>query len=179
MSLIYSWLLWKLSLVVFSYEVISREEGRGLRVGTTITLLAVLVSLDILLTIFALSFYNDVIFFAAFIIFAAIVGLVNSKDKGRTLANLLIPLLIIAFLYFIYAFLIPTLYKIYKDNLSLYSYVFLIMYSYPAIDLLLYSLTLGLGSKMDDWVKGFFSSIHYLLLGYGVGMIMLAGYTEV
>jgi hypothetical protein len=111
-------------------------------------LLAVLVTLDILLTIFALSFYNDVIFFAAFILFSAIVGLVNSKEKGRTLANLLIPLLLIAFLYFTYAYLIPTLYSMYKNNLSLYSYVFLIMYSYPIVDLLLYSLTLGLGSKM-------------------------------
>lgn len=177
MSLIYSWLLWKLSLVVFCYEVISREEGKGLRIGTTITLLGVLVTLDILLTIFALSFYNDALFFAAFVVLSAIVGAVNAKEKGRTLANLLIPLLLMALLYFAYCLLIPSLYNMYKNSLSLYSYVFLIMYSYPAIDLLLYCLTLGVGSKMDDWVKGFFGSIHYLLLGYGVGMVMLAGYT--
>jgi hypothetical protein len=67
----------------------------------------------------------------------------------------------------------------YFNNLSTYSSCFLIIYSYPIIDLILYSATLALGCKMDDWLKGFFSSIHFYLLGYGVGMIMLVGYTEV
>jgi hypothetical protein len=79
MSLIYSWILWKASLIVFSYQIVSREEGKGLRVGTVITLLLVLLTIDILLTIFALSFYNDYIFFGAYVIFTVVVGLVNCK----------------------------------------------------------------------------------------------------
>lgn len=67
----------------------------------------------------------------------------------------------------------------YSQNLSTYSMLFLIIYSYPIIDLIIYSCLLLLGTKMDNWLKGFFSSIHYLLLGYGVGMIMIVGYTEV
>jgi hypothetical protein len=93
--------------------------------------------------------------------------------------NFLIPLLIIAFLYFAYAFLLPSLYKLYVNNLSTYGAIFLIIYSYPAVDLLFYAATLGLGTQMDNWVKGFFSTIHFLLLGYGVGMILIVGYTEV
>ncbi len=177
MSLIYSWLLWKLSLMVFTYQVVSREEGSGLRIGTVVTLVLVLLTLDILLTIFGLSFYSDYLFYAFYVVFGAVVVLVNAKEKGSSLGNFLIPLLIIAFLYFVYAFLLPTLYKLYTNNLSTYGAIFLTIYSYPAIDLLFYAATLGLGTKMDNWVKGFFSTIHFLLLGYGVGMILIVGYT--
>lgn len=179
MSLIYSWILWKISLIVFSWHSVSREEASGLRIGTIVTLILVLLAFDILLTIFALNVYNDYIFYAAYVLFASVVVLVNAKEKGRALGNLLIPLLIIAFLYFVYAFLLPTLYKAYNQNLSTYGAVFLIIYSYPVFDLLFYAGTLALGCKIDDWIKGFFSSIHFLLLGYGVGMIMIVGYTEV
>lgn len=63
------------------------------------------------------------------------------------------------------------------NNLSLYSAIFLIIYSYPIIDLIFYSVYLAIGNKVDNWQKAFFSSIHYLLLGYGVGMILIVGYT--
>jgi hypothetical protein len=102
---------------------------------------------------------------------------VNSKNKCGTLANILIPLLIIAGAYFIYAWILPSLYKFYIQNLSTYGALFLIVYAYPVIDLIFYSTTLALGCKIDNWLKGFFSTIHFLLLGYGVGMIMLVGYT--
>lgn len=59
------------------------------------------------------------------------------------------------------------------------SALFLIIYAYPAIDLLIYSVVLLLGNKVEDSVKSFFSVIHYMLLGYGAGMILIVGYTEV
>jgi hypothetical protein len=142
-------------------------------------LILVLLTVDILLTIFALSFYNEYLFYGFYVVFGGIVVLVNAKEKGRALGNFLIPLLIIAFLYFSYAFLLPSLYQLYYNNLGDYSSRFIVIYSYPIIDLIFYAMTLGLGTKVDNWVKGFLSSIHFLLLGYGVGMILLVGYTEV
>ena len=53
MGLVYSWLLWKLSLMVYSYHLISNSEGKILRIGTFIALAVVILGLDILLTIFA------------------------------------------------------------------------------------------------------------------------------
>lgn len=179
MSLIYTWILWKFALIAFAYQVISREEKNGLRIGTIVTLILVLLAFDILLTIFALTYYNDYIFFAAFALFASVVVLVNAREKGKMLGNLLIPLFLIAFIYFSYAWLIPSLYKSYVQNLSTYGAVFLIIYGYPVFDLLFYAGTLALGCKIDNWLKGFFSTIHFLLWGYGIGMILLVGYTEV
>jgi len=63
--------------------------------------------------------------------------------------------------------------------MTLYAALFLLFYGYPVIDLALYSLTLALGTLMDRWLKSFFSQIHFYILGYGVGMILLVGYTEV
>ena len=139
----------------------------------------VLLAIDILLTIFGLSFYNEYLFYALYLIISAIIVGINAKEKCRALGNLLIPLLIIPFLCVCYALFLPSLYKAYVKNMSNYGAVFLIIYSYPAIDLLFYAGTLALGCKMDNWVKGFFSTIHFLLLGYGVGMILIVGYTEV
>lgn len=177
MSLIYSWVLWKFPLIVFTYKLISREESAKLRIGTWVTLIAVLLALDVLLTIFALNYYNDYIYYAAYIVFSVVVVLVNARDKGQAMYNLLVPLILVAFVYFCYGWLLPSLYKAYIQNLSTYGAIFLIIYGYPVVDLMFYSAYLGLGCKVDGWLKDFYGSIHFLLLGYGVGMIMLAGYT--
>ena len=79
MSLVYSWILWKLALIVFTFQVVSREEGNGLRIGTIVTLAAILLVMDVLLTIFALSFYNDYIFYGIYCVLAVIVAAVNCK----------------------------------------------------------------------------------------------------
>ena len=63
--------------------------------------------------------------------------------------NLLIPLLLIAFLYCTYSLFLPKLYSIYYANItSSTTVLFMIFYIYPAFDLLLYSLTLFLGNKV-------------------------------
>jgi hypothetical protein len=59
------------------------------------------------------------------------------------------------------------------------SAIFLVIYGYPFVDLLLYAFTLFLGTKVENSVKNFFASIHFLLIGYAVGMILIIGYTEV
>lgn len=67
----------------------------------------------------------------------------------------------------------------YNKNLDQMSAVFLVIYLYPLFDLLLYSISLFFGSYMYNDIKDFFGSLHYFMLGYGVGMILLVGYTEV
>lgn len=143
--------------------------------------LVILLAIDILLTIFASSFYNDWIFYAAYVVLTLIVAIINNKGLNRTkeaLCNTLIPLLIIGVLYLVYSLLLPSLYYIYYQNLSSMSTIFLIIYAYPAFDLIIYSLVLWLGTKVEDnSIKSLFSVIHFMLLGYGAGMILIVGYT--
>ena len=179
MALIFSWLLWKTAVMVYAYHVISNSESKGLRIGTFIALVLVLLAIDILLTSFAKLYWRDYGFMGVAIIFISIVALVNAKEKCRSLGNVLIPLLWYSMLYFLCGWVFPRLYNVYINNMAQLSAYFLIFYTYPAWDLILYSLTLFLGTKVDDDVKPFFSTIHYFLLGYAVGITMLIGYTEV
>ena len=92
--------------------------------------------------------------------------------------NFLVPTLLIAFLYCCYTLFLPKLYSVYNSNISnVITRLFLIFYLYPVFDLLLYALVLGLGSKVENGLKGVFSMIHFMMVGYGAGMILLVGYT--
>lgn len=71
------------------------------------------------------------------------------------------------------------LYYVYSQNLSQQASVFLIFYAYPFIDLIMYALILVMGNYVSHHVRTFYSQIHYLLIGYEVGFILLVGYTEV
>jgi hypothetical protein len=183
MSLVYSWLLWKLPLIVYSYNLIEkREEGKGIKYGTYIGLIIILLAVDILLTVFVLPVYNEYIFYGIYVILTLLVAIINNSGLNRTkeaACNTLIPLMQIAFLYVSYCLFLPTLYNIYYSNLSAMSAIFLLIYGYPVIDLLLYALTLYLGTKVDSSVRIFYASLHFLMIGYGVGMILIVGYTEV
>lgn len=126
-----------------------------------------------------LPFYNDYIFLAIYLLLSVIVVCVNCVDKKSAIKHNLVPILWICALNFIYCWILPTLYRVYQLNMSIYAAAFLIFYSYPIIDLAFYASTLALGHMMERWVKSFFSQIHFYILGYGVGMILLVGYTEV
>ena len=80
-----------------------------------------------------------------------IVAIVNNNGLNKTkeaVLNTIIPLLIIAALYAIYVLLLPSLYYLYSQHLSQMSSVFLVIYGYPALDLLIYALVLYLGTKV-------------------------------
>jgi hypothetical protein len=53
----------------------------------------------------------------------------------------------------------------------------MIFYLFPIFDLLMYALLLYMGTKTSKYVKIFCQQLHFLTLGYAVGMIMLCGYT--
>lgn len=134
------------------------------------------------MTIFGLSFYGDWLFFIFYTVFTIIGTLVNYTGIGRTsyaLANSTIPLVLIIFLYCFYTLFLPSFYYVYFKNETAMTAAFLIIYLYPLFDLAFYSLTLFLGTKVEDHLKGFFSMIHFLMIGYGIGMVLNTGYTEV
>jgi hypothetical protein len=109
-----------------------------------------------------------------------IVAILNNSGKTKeAVLNTLIPMGFIGVVYIIYSLLLPTLYKIYIDSVSSIAAAFLVFYLYPFIDLIIYSLMLILGNYVEDRVKNFYGVIHFILLGYGVGLTLLVGYTEV
>lgn len=153
-----------------------------LRIVSCVALFVVLLVLDIVLTIYALSFYGDWIFFGAYVVLGLIVVLINEGGLGRAVQgvfNCLVPWLLIALLYCIYSLFLPSLYRVYQQHESAQTAAFLIFYIYPGFDLAIYSLCLGLGTKVEPALKGGFSMLHYLMVGYGAGVILNVGYTEV
>ena len=181
-SLIYSWVFWKAPVILYALHLSKRQESMGLKIGLFVGEAVILLAVDILLTIFVKSFYGDHIFAAAYVILTLIVAIVNNAGVSRikeAVLNTLIPLLFIAFLYCTYTLFLPRLYYVYYQNLSVTTVAFLVFYLYPAFDLLFYSVFLILRTKVENDVKGFFSVIHYFMVGYGAGMIMIVGYTEV
>lgn len=182
MGLLYGWVLWKAPLVIWVLHLTHNQPSKGLRIGSWAAFVVLLLAADILLTIFALSFYADWIFFGIYVILGLIVVLVNEGGLGRAgqgALNSLVPWLLIALLYCIYSLFLPSLYHIYTTNLSSTTAVFLVIYIYPGFDLIIYSLCLGLGTKLEPSLKGGFSMIHFLMIGYGAGMVLNCGYTEV
>jgi hypothetical protein len=61
--------------------------------------------------------------------------------------------------------------------MDMYSSIFLIAYLYPFFDLGFYALLIFLGTFVQPNIKNFLGTIHFLILGYGVGMILIIGYT--
>jgi len=181
MSLIYSWLLWKGPLCIYILHLTAEQSSKGLRIGSFAIMVVLCLAGDILLTIFAESIHGEWIYYGLFVLLATVVVLINNYNLDRTkeaLANVLIPLLLIAFLYCCYSLFLPKLYSIYYSNISSsMTVLYMVFYIYPAFDLLLYSLTLFLGNKVEWQVKGLQSAIHYMLVGYGAGMVLLVGYT--
>jgi hypothetical protein len=59
-------------------------EGKGVKIGTFVGLIVVLLAIDIVLTIYLLSIYNEYMFFGAYVLFTLIVAIVNNSGLGRT-----------------------------------------------------------------------------------------------
>lgn len=141
-----------------------------------------LLAADILLTIFVYNVYSTMIYFGIYSVVTIIVAIVANispnKVKEAALDSVL-PLVCIAVLILIQVLLLPMLYWVYYHNLSTQGAAFLTFYAYPFIDLLMYGILLGMGAKVTKNARTFYSQIHYLLIGYEVGFILLIGYTEV
>ena len=81
--------------------------------------MVLLVAADVLLAIFAKSFYGDWIFFGIFILVCLLVSLINNAGISRAkeaILNTLIPLLLIAFIYCTYTLFLPNRIKYMKSE---------------------------------------------------------------
>ena len=58
MALVYSWVLWKGSLMIYALHLTAQQESKGVRLGSWIALVLIMLAIDILLTIFAIHVYS-------------------------------------------------------------------------------------------------------------------------
>ena len=65
--------------MAYTYHVISDSESKGLRMGTFIVMLFILLTMDILLSAFAKLYWRDYAFIGVAIILMLIVAVVNAK----------------------------------------------------------------------------------------------------
>ena len=114
-----------------------------------IVVAAICLATDVLLTIFALNIYNNMMYYGLFSVLTIIVAVANNSSLDRTknaLLDSLLPLLCVAILYAIQNLLLPILYKIYINNLSTEASVFLIFYGYIFVDIIMYATILLMGN---------------------------------
>ena len=125
------------------------------------------------------KFYGPYIFFGANFIIAIVISVINNRPNiKKGLAAAALPLAIIAIAYFLYALLWPFFFEKYTDKFSDAS-VYVQIYLFLLWDLLVYSLLLVVNNFIPQVAKPFTAIIHFLLLGYFVGMTLLVGVTEV
>jgi hypothetical protein len=119
LKLILEWLTWKGPLIIFTYNCIrlnpniSKWISLGVHFGLLLTI-------DILLTIFVLEVYNNMIYFGIYVLFNVGVAAFNNSGLDRTkqaIFDSFFPLLWIAFAVIVMVLLLPILYKIYFDNI--------------------------------------------------------------
>ena len=82
-AIVYSWVLWKGPLAVFVLHLSSHQESKGLRFGTWAAEVLVLLATDVLLTIFAKSFYSELIFYGVYLLVTLIVALIANSGLSR------------------------------------------------------------------------------------------------
>ena len=109
----------------------------------------ILIAADVVLTIFLLSIYNTMMYFAIFSIVTIIISIVGNMSLDRTkqaVFDSLFPLLSISVVSAIQLLALPILYYVYFKNLSAEAAVFVTFYAYPFVDMLMYALILFLGT---------------------------------
>ena len=79
-------------------------------------------------------------------------------------------------MYSCYTILLPGLYNVYVTNIPEIA-GYLQIYLFPIFDLIFYSILLTGNHKVSPNAKAFAGSLHFLQLGYFVGMNLLVGVT--
>lgn len=179
--------MWKFPLFIFLFEMVSDQKHLGYRFIPWPIILAITATADILWTVFLTRQddtwtwnYTDWMFYVFFCFMALLtvsLGNVNNHAKSAVLTTVYL-LGFIAFTYASYTILLPGLYWFYVQNVPNAS-PYLQIYLFPLFDLIFYSILLAGNSKICEKAKSFASSLHFLQLGYFVGMNMLVGVTEV
>jgi hypothetical protein len=179
LSLIYSWIMWKLPFSLFILHLAFEQPNRILKYVSWAISLVLMLAVDLLLTIFVYNYYQEYMFFAFSAVLGIAVSMINNRDKLLSaFAAGLIPPLLIAFLYACYTYFIPALYMVFVENVN-NGYQYLMIYGYPVIDLLLYTILLLCNAKGPVSAKPMLSFVQFMLLGYFCGIAMQASITEV
>ena len=122
-------------------------------------------------------------YYCLFFIMAIVMAIINKFNLEKVKSGIfsaIIPLFLIAFFYSCHNFFFPAMLNAEKIGLPTgYDALFLWFYLYPLLDLALFSMLLGGNYFLPPEIKLFTEILHFQLVGYGVGMILLVGYTEV
>lgn len=114
MSLLFSWLMWKLPLTVFTLKMIRDKSHSRIRYVTYGFYLVLLLLIDIMSTVFQPESYQDWIFFIIYFVLSifliGINGFQKRKRLFKNLINYLLPIIYIIFAYVSFIFFVPALY---------------------------------------------------------------------
>ena len=154
MHIIYSWLMWKLPIFVFLFQMVSDQKDAKLRFIPWIVVFVFCLLADILLIVFAINTsaiisYSDWMSFTGFFLFSLIVVSIGNKDSPKSpLLTTVFMFLFIALMYSCYTILFPGLYNVYVQNVAEVA-PYLQIYLFPLFDLILYSILLVGNARID------------------------------
>jgi hypothetical protein len=179
MGILYSWLLWKLPLMVLLFELVSNQESKVVRFVPLGVVFVVLLAADIVLSVLLYQLYAEWMFYAGYFVLGMIVVGVGNKESPKVpLLTFVYLVLFVAFMYASYSILLPGLYYVYVQNIP-EAANYLQIYLFPLFDLLFYAILLVGNNKIHQNGRIFASYLHFMQLGYFAGMTMLVGVTEV
>jgi hypothetical protein len=176
LSLLFSWVMWKLPLTVFTLEAIKEKNHSIQRYMAYGFFVILLLLIDIMATIFRPEGYHDWIFFVIYVVLSLILVVVNGlrvrRKMLKNIRNFLVPILYIVLTYVSFSLLVPGIYgAIYKKLGDDAAYI--IVYIFPAIDMIFYSLIIIASYVCDSHVLKFIKMFQFLNTGYAVGHLVL------
>ncbi len=166
MSLLFSWILWKLPLMAFMAQLVWVCPSLPKRIGSIIGTTLICLIVDSIMTVFLIDYWTHWMFFlmASCLIVAA--ALICANDLKKSLVDSAVPLLLLLSLYVIFSLLVPRLLKVFTDELSGFEAVFLMIYIFPIIDLILFSMVTYSSAYLTESAQPFQAILHFLLIGY-------------
>lgn len=164
---------------LFILHLIYQSPNRIIKYVSWGVSLLIMLAVDILLTIFIPTIYQQYMFYAFTAILTVIVSVICNRPMYKAaIAGSFLPLFYIALLYFSYTYFIPALYGVIYDNLT-DGHMYLMIYGYPVLDILFYIGLLLLNAKCPQICKPLLSFVQFFLLGYFCGITMLTSVTQV
>lgn len=130
LSLVFSWIMWKFPLVIFTLKVVlvkkmdekKNKSKRNLAYATWGFYLLLLLLIDIMTTIFRPEGYQDWIYFVVYFVLSVVLVGINGYGKRKRLfkniKNYLLPICYIAFAYASFTLLIPGIYNSIYNGLN-------------------------------------------------------------
>jgi hypothetical protein len=78
LSLLYSWIMWKLPLIVFSFKIVDNKVNHWIKYTTFGSFFIILLLVDILITAFQLARYPDWIYYCVYVFLTLVLICLNS-----------------------------------------------------------------------------------------------------